>query len=76
MYEDEANKSPVDPIKSFNQINFENESTEVFLFDGVKRFLYNSDRLSNLAVFKEPKLLGGDTKIQKGLETQRSNLAY
>ena len=76
MYEDEADKIPVDPIKSFNQINFENESIEVFLFDGVKRFLYNFDRLSNLAVFEKSILFLRDARVQVGFDSHRDYFGY
>ena len=56
MNENEANISPVDSIKSFYQIKFEDKGTEIFCFDRVEGLLDNTNRFSNLPVLKEPKL--------------------
>ena len=53
----EMDEDPVNMVKGFNQIQFEDEGTEIFGFNRVESFLNNTNWIDDLTVFKEPNLL-------------------
>ena len=57
MNQYETDEGPVNTVKGFNKVQFEDESTEILGFNRVESFLNNTNRLDDLMIFKEPKFL-------------------
>ena len=63
MNQDEMDIGPVNTIKGLNQVQFEDEGTDILCFNSTESLFYNTDRLNNLMVLKEAILFLGDTRV-------------
>ena len=61
--QDETDIGPIYMIEGLNQVQFEDEGTNIFCFNEVESLLNNSNWLSDLSVFKEAKLFSRDTRV-------------
>ena len=68
MDQNESNIRPVHTIKCLNQIQFEDNCTDILGFHSMESLLNNTNRLDNLAVLKKTILFLGNTRVQKRLE--------
>ena len=67
----ETDKGPVNPVKGFDQVKFEDKGTEMFGLDGVERFLYNANGINNLTILEKSELLLRNANIQEGFNSGR-----
>ena len=63
MDQDETDICLINTIEGLNQVQFEDEGIDIFRFNGVESLLNNSNRLSDLTIFKEAKLFSRDTRV-------------
>ena len=61
--QNETDKGPIHTVEGLNQVQFEDEGTDILCFNSMESLFYNTDRLNNLMVLKEAILFLGDTRV-------------